>query len=65
MEEYILSKEELIKMFKTKEIMDTGKGWFLKNNKEVTIVALHELEAKYIKDIANAKLYKIIVEGKM
>ncbi|MBL3519932.1 hypothetical protein ACNSOP_10455 [Aliarcobacter lanthieri] len=59
MEEIIVSKEELIEMFESEKIMDTGKGWYM-DNSIVDIIALHEIEPKFLQDIANAKLYKII-----
>ncbi|QKF59454.1 hypothetical protein ACN2EN_06895 [Aliarcobacter lanthieri] len=59
MEEIIVSKEELIEMFESEKIVDTGKGWYM-DNSIVDIVALHEIEPKFLQDIANAKLYKII-----
>lgn len=59
MEELIVSKEELIEMFETEKITDTGKGWYM-NNQKVEIIALHEVEPKFLQDIANAKFYKII-----
>lgn len=58
MEEIILSKDELKKLFKEKKIIDTGKGWFY-NNKEIDIIAIHEVEPKYLLDIARAEFYKI------
>lgn len=64
MQEIILTKDELISKFKQKEIIDSGNGWLLQDNTEVEIIALHEIDPKYIKDISNAKLYKILVKGK-
>lgn len=58
MEEIILSKDELKKLFKDKKIVDTGKGWFY-NNKEIDIIAIHTVEPKYLLDIARADFYKI------
>ena len=55
----ILTKEELIELFENEDIKDTGKGWFLENQ-EIDIVAIHEVEPKYLQDVANAKTYKII-----
>ena len=41
------------------KIIDTGKGWFMDDN-FVDIIALHEVEPKFLQDLANAKFYKII-----
>ena len=59
MEEQILSKEELIQLFEEEKIIDSGKGWIM-DGKEVEIIALHDVEPKYLQDIANAKFYKLI-----
>lgn len=59
MEEQILSKEEIIELFKNEVIIDTGRAWLM-DGKEVEIIALHEIEPKYLQDLANAKFYKII-----
>ena len=58
-DEKVLTKEELIELFETGEIKDTGKGWYL-GNKEIEIIALHDIDPKFLQDIANAKTYKII-----
>lgn len=62
MEEKILSKEELIKLFQEEKIIDTEKGWLM-NNKEVEIIALHDVDPKFLQDVTNAKLYKLIIKG--
>ncbi|AXX92372.1 hypothetical protein CPU12_06855 [Malaciobacter molluscorum LMG 25693] len=62
MEEKILSKEELIQLFEDRVIVDSGKGWFM-NDKEVQIIALHDIDPKFLQDVTNAKYYKIIVKG--
>ncbi|AXX87074.1 hypothetical protein [Malaciobacter marinus] len=62
MEEKILSKEELIKLFQEEKIIDTGKGWLM-DNKEVEIIALHDVDPKFLQDVTNAKLYKLIIKG--
>jgi hypothetical protein len=61
MEEKILSKEELIELFEEKKMIDTGKGWMMEN-KEVEIIALHEIDPKFLQDVTNAKFYKIILK---
>lgn len=64
MEEKVVSKEELIQMFEEQKILDTGKGWMF-GDKEVEIIALHEVDPKFLQDITNAKFYKLILkEGK-
>lgn len=63
MEEKILSKEELIKLFVDEIIIDTGKAWLM-DGKEIEIIALHDIEPKYLQDVTNAKSYKIIPKEK-
>jgi len=58
MEEFIVSKDELHQMFEKKELLDTNKGWFYKR-KEVEIIAIHNVEKKYLQDMMNADSYKI------
>ena len=59
MQELIVSKEELVELFMSDKIIDTGKGWFMDDN-FVDIIALHEVEPKFLQDLANTKFYKII-----
>ena len=59
MEDIIVSKDELIELFETEKIIDTGKGCYM-NNSFVLIIALHEIEPKFIQNITNAKFYKIV-----
>ena len=59
LEDIIVSKDELIELFETEKIIDTGKGWYM-DNSFVNIIALHEIEPKFIQNITNAKFYKII-----
>lgn len=63
MEEIVVSKEELIQMFEDERIVDSGRGWIMNDN-EVELIALHEVDPKFLQDITNAKFYKIIVKGK-
>jgi len=58
-EELIVSKEELVQLFEDERIIDTGNGWYM-DNELVEIIALHEIEPKFLKDVANAKKYKIV-----
>ncbi len=58
MEEIIVSKEELIQMFENEKIVDTGHGWHIDGN-EVFIIALHDVDPKFLQDVTNAKFYKI------
>ena len=62
MEELIVSKEELIYLFESKALEDTGKGWLLEGEFFVDIIALHEIEPKFLSDISNAKFYKIVLK---
>ncbi|AXX89854.1 hypothetical protein CKA55_08100 [Arcobacter suis] len=62
MEEQIVSKEELIQLFENQIIEDTGRGW-LKDGKVVDIIALHDIEPKFLQDVTNAKFYKLIIKG--
>ncbi len=59
MNELIVSKQQLIQMFEDKIIVDSGKAWLM-NNKIVDIIAIHEVDPKFLQDITNAKFYKII-----
>ena len=62
MEELIVSKEELIQLFENQIIEDTGRGW-LKEGKVIDIIALHDIEPKFLQDVTNAKFYKLIIKG--
>lgn len=64
MEEQIISKEELIQMFEEEKIIDSGRGWLM-SDKEIDIIALHDVDPKFLQDVTNAKFYKLIPkEGK-
>lgn len=63
MEELIVSKDELVAMFEDEKIVDSGRGWMM-DNKEVEIIALHDIDPKFLQDITNAKFYKILVKGR-
>ena len=58
MEELLVSADELKKMFKDKEVLDTNDGWFYKDQ-EIEIIAIHDKEVKYIMDMARAEFYKL------
>lgn len=62
MEEIIVSKEELIQLFENHVIEDTGRAWIM-DKKVIDIIALHDIEPKFLQDVANAKLYKLIIKG--
>lgn len=62
MKEQVVSKEELIQLFENQIIEDTGRGW-LKDGKVVDIIALHDIEPKFLQDVTNAKFYKLIIKG--
>jgi len=59
MEEKILSKTDIIQLFKDEIIVDSGKAWIM-DGIEIDIIALHDVEPKYLQDVTNAKFYKII-----
>ncbi len=61
MEEKIVSKEELIELFEEQKILDTGRGWMMED-KEVEIIALHDVDPKFLQDITNAKFYKLTLK---
>ncbi len=62
MKEIIISKDELVELFENEKIIDSGKGWYM-DDEIIDIVALHEVEPKFLQDLANAKLYKIIFKS--
>jgi hypothetical protein len=62
MEELYVSKEELIQLFESQVIEDTGRGWLM-DSKVVDIIALHDIEPKFLQDVTNAKFYKLIIKG--
>lgn len=59
MEEFIVTKEELVEMFISHEIEDSHYGWLYRDNYYVNIIALHEKDPKYVFDVTNAQNYKI------
>lgn len=62
MEELIISKEELVNLFESKLIEDTGRGWLFEGKFFIDIIALHDVEPKFLQDVANADFYKLIVK---
>ena len=62
MEELIISKDELIQLFENQKIEDTGRGWLMEG-KALEIIALHDIEPKFLQDVTNAKFYKLIIKG--
>ena len=58
MEELLVTREELIQLFYTDVIVDTGRGWTIEGVK-IDIVALHDVDPKFIQDITKADYYKI------
>ena len=62
MKEQVVSKEELIQLFENRIIEDTGRGWW-KDGKIIDIIALHDIEPKFLQDVTNAKFYKLIIKG--
>jgi len=59
MNEIVVTKEELVQMFQDATLVDTANGWMLEN-KEVQIIALHEVDPKYLQDVTNSLYYKIV-----
>lgn len=62
MEDIIVSKEELVQMFEEGKIEDTGRGWYFENNL-LDIIALHDVDPKFLQDVANAEYYKLVIKG--
>jgi hypothetical protein len=62
MEELIITKEELIHLFETEELKDSGRAWIM-GDKEIDIIALHDIDPKFLQNITNAKFYKLISKG--
>ena len=62
-EEKIVSKEELIDLFDKQKIIDSGRGWMM-DDVEIDIIALHEVDPKFLQDVTNAKFYKLIYKQK-
>jgi hypothetical protein len=62
MEELLVTREELIQLFEDQIIEDSGRGWIMEG-KVVDIVALHDIEPKFLQDVTNAKFYKLIIKG--
>lgn len=63
MEELVLSKTELIKLFEDGIIVDSSKAW-LYEGKEIDIIALHKVEPKFLQDLTNAQFFKIVFKNK-
>jgi len=59
MEELIVTKEQLVEMFVSKDIEDSKYGWLYQNIFYVNIIALHEKDPKYVFDVTDAEYYKI------
>ena len=62
MEELLVTREELIQLFEDQIIEDSGRGWIMEG-KVVDIIALHDIEPKFLQDVTNAKFYKLIIKG--
>ena len=56
----LVSKNELIEMFKNEDIKDSNKGWIYKDEIYINIIALHEKDPKFVYDITDAQYYKIV-----
>uniref|UniRef100_UPI0040475BA4 hypothetical protein n=1 Tax=Aliarcobacter sp. TaxID=2321116 RepID=UPI0040475BA4 len=51
-----------MQLFEDEKIEDTGRGWIMEG-KAIEIIALHDIEPKFLQDVANAKFYKLIIKG--
>jgi hypothetical protein len=58
--EIIVSRDELLQLFDDDLIIDTKNGWLF-DDMIVQIVALHEQDPRFIHDVSNANLYKLIL----
>ncbi|MCK5110175.1 MAG: hypothetical protein KAQ94_01555 [Arcobacteraceae bacterium] len=63
MEDLIVTKEELIRMFESGELKDSNEGWLL-NGRYIEIAAIHETDPKYLHDVTNSQYYKLIQKEK-
>jgi len=59
--ELIVTREELIKLFDDEVITDTGRAWMMQGV-QVDIIALHDIEPKFLQAITKAEFYKIILK---
>lgn len=59
MEEQTVSKNEIVEMFSLGVLEDNENGWLL-YGQEIQIIALHESDPKYIKDVTDANFYKLV-----
>jgi hypothetical protein len=63
MEDITITKEQLIEMFSFGELKDDNKGWLF-HDTPIDIIAIHEIDPKYISDITNAQYYKLVEKQK-
>ncbi len=63
MEDFIVTKEELIRMFEYEELKDDNSGWLL-NGINVDIIAIHDSDPKYLHDVTSSQYYKIVYKNK-
>jgi len=59
LQEKVISRLELIDLFKKDKIQDTDQGWIMDNN-IIDIIAIHSIEPKYLQDITRADFYKLV-----
>lgn len=59
MDEQIISRVELVELFRQNKIEDTPSGWLM-DKFIIEIFALHAIEPKYLQDITKADYYKIV-----
>jgi len=60
MDEIVLTKDDLIRLFEQQEIKDTQEGWLYKDEIYINIIAIHEKDPRYIYDVTDAQYYKIV-----
>ncbi len=63
MEELVVTREELLKLFEDEVIKDTGRAWTV-DGVPVDIIALHEIEPKFLQDVTKAEFYKLKMKKK-
>lgn len=59
MDEKIVTRQELIDLFMENDIIDSNAGWIYQGW-IVEIVAMHDVEPKYLQNLTYAKKYRII-----
>ena len=60
MDEIVLTKDDLVRLFEQEEIKDTQEGWLYKDEILINIIAVHDKDPKYVFNVTDAQYYKII-----